>query len=75
MTFYLTNTPPLPVPHLDVDIRTLYYRLVCLHFSCLRIPFGQDRQTELSHSVDSGVFQVFDSKCYSTDTTCEQAYD
>ena len=26
LTFYLTNTPPLPVPRLDVDIGTLYYR-------------------------------------------------
>jgi len=25
LTFYLANTPPLPVPRLDVDI-TLYYR-------------------------------------------------
>ena len=27
LTFYLTNTPPLPVPRLDVDI-TLYYIIV-----------------------------------------------
>jgi len=42
LTFYLANTPPLPVPRLDVDIGTLhvYYRLIgasstqiCLHFS------------------------------------------
>jgi len=26
VTFYLANTPPLPGPHLDVDIGTLYYR-------------------------------------------------
>jgi len=26
LTFYLANTPPLPVPRLDVDIRTLYCR-------------------------------------------------
>ena len=26
LTFYLTNTPPLPGPCLDVDIGTLYYR-------------------------------------------------
>ena len=25
LTFYLANTPPLPVPRLDVDIGTLYY--------------------------------------------------
>ena len=24
LTFYLVNMPPLPVPHLDVDIGTLY---------------------------------------------------
>ena len=26
LTFYLANMPPLPVPCLDVDIGTLYYR-------------------------------------------------
>ena len=26
LTFYLANTPSLPVPRLDVDIGTLYYR-------------------------------------------------
>ena len=26
LSFYLTNMPPLPVPHLDVDI--LYYRQI-----------------------------------------------
>ena len=26
LTFYLANTPPLPVPHLDVDI--VYYRQI-----------------------------------------------
>jgi len=25
LTFYLVNTPPLPVPHLGVDMETLYY--------------------------------------------------
>ena len=28
LTFYLANTPPLPVPCLDADIGTLYYRLI-----------------------------------------------
>ena len=27
LTFYLANTPPLPVPHLNVDI-ILYYRQI-----------------------------------------------
>ena len=26
LTLYRANTPPLPVPRLDVDIGTLYYR-------------------------------------------------
>ena len=26
LTFYLVNTPPLPVPRLDIDIGTLHYR-------------------------------------------------
>ena len=51
LTFYLVNTPPLPVPCLDVDIGTLYYRpietgstQVCRRFSDpaeTQIPFGQ----------------------------------
>ena len=28
VTFYLANTPPLPVSRLDVNIGTLYYRPV-----------------------------------------------
>jgi len=28
LTLYLANTPPLPVPLIDVDIGTLYYRLL-----------------------------------------------
>jgi len=28
LTFYLANPPPLPVPRLDVDIGTLYYRSI-----------------------------------------------
>ena len=45
LTFYLANTPPLPGPRLDADIRTvLYYRpvteadltLICLRFSSSR---------------------------------------
>ena len=66
LTFYLTNTPPLPVPHLDVDIGTLYYRpieaadLPLLLILSSRSPEpqkldGQDRLTEVGHSVDSGL--------------------
>ena len=66
LTFYLANTPPLPaVPRLDVDIGTLYYRqieaadLSSLLFLLSRSPEpqkldGQDRLTEVGHSVDSG---------------------
>ena len=52
LTFYLANTPPLPVPPLDVDTGTLYYRQieagstpVCFGFSRppeTQIPCGQD---------------------------------
>ena len=28
LTFYLVNMPPLPVPCLDVDVGTLYYRQI-----------------------------------------------
>ena len=65
LTFYLLNTPPLPVPRLDVDIGTLYYRLVeaadlpSLLILLSRSPEpqkldGQDRLTEDGNSVDSG---------------------
>ena len=61
---YLTNTPPLPVPRLDVDIG-IYYRpveatdlpslLILLSQSPeLQKLDGQDRLTEAGHSVDSG---------------------
>ena len=63
LTFYLANTPPLPVPRvrLDVDI-TLYYRPIeaaDLPSLLVQKLDGQDRLTEVGHSVDSGVFQVF----------------
>ena len=59
------NTPPLPVPRLDVDLGTLYYRrieaadLPLLLILSSRSPEpwkldGQDRLTEVGHSVDSG---------------------
>ena len=89
LTFYLVNTPPPLVPCLDVDRGTLYYRSieahstpVCLRFSRppeTRTPFGQDRLTEVDHSIDGGVFQalrgfVLSTYC-STDTTREHACD
>ena len=62
------NKPPLPVPRLDVELGTLYYRPietglapVCLQFSCppeTRTPFVQDRLTEVGHSIDGNVFQA-----------------
>ena len=59
LTFYLTNTPPLPGPHLDVDIGTLYYRHRSAFASLvLQKLDGQDRLTEVGHSVDGGVFQA-----------------
>ena len=61
LTFYLANTPPLPVPRLDVDI-TLYYRPIeaaDLPSLLVQKLDGQDRLTQDSHSVDSGVFQAF----------------
>jgi len=64
LTFYLANTPPLPVPCLDVDIGTLYYRpieaadlpsLLILSSRSLEPQKlnGQDQLTEVGHSVDS----------------------
>ena len=61
LTFYPANTPPLPLPCLDVDI-TLYYRLIeaaDLPSLLVQKLDGQDRLTEVGHSVDSGVFRVF----------------
>ena len=65
LTFCLANTP---VPYLDVDIGTLYYRpieptnlpsLLILSSPKPQKLDGQDRLTEVGHSVDSGVFQAF----------------
>ena len=61
LTFYLANTPPLPVPRLDVDI-TLYYRPIeaaDLPSQLVQKLDDQDRQTEVGHSKDSSVFQAF----------------
>ena len=59
------NTPPLP-PRLDVDIRlqtvSLLPKLVrqrsAFAFLVLQKLDGQDRLTEVGHSVDGGVFQA-----------------
>ena len=61
-TFYLANTPPLLVPRLDVDMETLYCRpieaanlpslLILLSPEPQKLD-GQDRLTEVGHSVDS----------------------
>ena len=63
LTIYPANTPPLPLPRLDVDI-TLYYRPI--EAADINLPSllvqkldGQDRLTEVGHSVDGGVFQAF----------------
>ena len=74
LTFYLVNTPPLLVPRLDVDIGTLYYYKpieagsapVCLCFSHppeTRIPIGQDRLTEVGHSIDGRHFPSTPQVC------------
>jgi len=78
LTFYLANTPPLQGPRLDVDIETYNYRpwLVrqrsAFAFLVLQKLNGQDRLTEVGHSID-GVFQALRgfvlSMCYSIDTT------
>ena len=60
LTFYPANTPPLPLPRLDVDIA--YYRPIeaaDLPSLLVQKLDGQDRLTEVGHSVDSGVFQAF----------------
>jgi len=64
LIFYLTHTPPLPVPRLDVDIGTLYYRpieaadlpsLLILSSPKPQKLDGQDQLPEVGHSVDSGI--------------------
>jgi len=56
--------PPLPVPRLDVDIGKLYYRpieapdlpsLLILSSPKPQKLDGQDRLTEVGHSVDSSI--------------------
>jgi len=83
LTFYLANTLPLPVPHLDVDIGTLYYRpieaadlpslLILSSWSPEPQKLGQDRLTEVGHSVDSGF--VLSNVLLLTDSTCKHACD
>ena len=61
LTFYLANTPHIRVPRLDVDI-VLYYRPIeAANLPSLLVQKldGQDRLTEVGHSVHSGVSQAF----------------
>jgi len=61
LTFYLTNTPPLPVPHLNVDI-TLYYRPIeaaDLPSQLVQKLDDQDRLTEVGHSVAAAFSKHF----------------
>jgi len=59
--------PPLLVPCLDVDIGALYYAVEAADLPLLLILSsaepqkldGQDRLTEVGHSVDSRIFQAF----------------
>ena len=61
LTFYLANTPPLPGPRLDVDIgilqKLLRHRSVFASLVLQKLD-GQDRLTEVGHSVDGSVFQA-----------------
>jgi len=64
LTFYLANTPPVTVPCRDEDIPRPIEAAVLLSLLMLSYPEpqkldGQDRLTEVGHSVDSGVFQAF----------------
>jgi len=53
-TFYLTNIPPLPVPHLDVDIGTLYYRPIEAGSTPIFLCFSRPPETRWSRSTDRG---------------------
>ena len=76
LTFCLVNTPPLPVPRLDVQTDTeagstrSYTSLSCPLET--RIPFCQYRLREVGHNVDGSVFQALPgfvrSMCCSTHT-------
>ena len=78
LTFYLMNTPPLPVPLLDVDIGTLYYRpLEAADLPSLLI---LSSETRWSRSTDRGWPQRRQRVCpfnvlLLTDTTREHACD
>ena len=68
LTFYPANTPPLPLPCLDVDI-TLYYRLIeaaDLPSLLVQKLDGQDRLTEVGHSVDSEGGRICGTLQYNT---------
>jgi len=61
LTFYLVNTPSLPGPRLDVDIgilQTLVRHRSVFASLVLQKLDGQDRLTEVGHSVDGSVFQA-----------------
>jgi len=88
LTFYLVNTPPLPVPCLDVNIGTYYRPIESADLPSLLILSspepqkldGQDRLTEVGHGVDSGVFPSIPLVCpfnvlLLIDTTHEHACD
>ena len=85
LTFNLANTPPLPGPCLNVDTELVQHRSastpICLRFSPLVLQKldGQDRLTEIGHSVDGGVSQALCgfvlSMCYSIDSSHEHACD
>jgi len=52
LTFYLANTPPLPIEAADLP------SLLILSSPEPQKLDGQDRLTEVGYSVDSGVFQA-----------------
>ena len=54
LTFYLANTPPLPGPHLDVDIGTLYHRPIEASSTPIYLHFSPPPETQWSRSTDRG---------------------
>ena len=78
LTFNLANTPPLPEPRLNVDTELVRHRSAFASLVLQKLD-GQDRLTEIGHSVDGGVSQALRgfvlSMCYSIDSSHKHACD
>jgi len=78
LTFNLANTPFLPGPCLNIDTELPRHRSSFASLVLQKLD-GQDRLTEIGHSVDGGISQALRgfvlSMCYSIDSSHEHVCD